>query len=253
MAEVTADILRDAIARNAAVVLSLPSAGMWRHYKSRFLAESVEGLWVESVPGERPLLDQLMASGGSAALAFKGGANKVAFAAPVRRREAGYTLGGGASVEALLLDFPPELKAIQRRNSYRVSVADGSDFSVRVWRVAEKVALSERPPAAQELKCAARDVSHGGVGVILTGEDGRPPKVSDEDRLRVQLTFRDIVLLVEGRLRFPVGPITVPATRAGIQFKALDADLAGRQASAKLSKIVGELHRDEIRRHRLGV
>ena len=42
-----------AIVRNAAVVLSLPSAGLLRHHKSRFLAETDEGFWVESVPAER--------------------------------------------------------------------------------------------------------------------------------------------------------------------------------------------------------
>jgi hypothetical protein len=40
MTEAKVDPLWDAVSRNAAVVLSLPSAGALRHHKTRFLAKS---------------------------------------------------------------------------------------------------------------------------------------------------------------------------------------------------------------------
>src|SRR3954447_1041141 len=79
------DTLLDAIARNAGAVLSLPSAGMLRHHKSRFLSESAGGFWVESAPGEAALIDSLIASQQPAGISFKNGHLKVVFASPIQR------------------------------------------------------------------------------------------------------------------------------------------------------------------------
>ena len=43
-------VLEAAVARNSGIVLSLPSAGMLRHLKSRFLGDAPEGIWLESAP-----------------------------------------------------------------------------------------------------------------------------------------------------------------------------------------------------------
>jgi len=55
--------LKDAVARNGAAVLSLPSAGMLRHHRTRFLgtADDADGFWIEAPQGERPLIDALQA------------------------------------------------------------------------------------------------------------------------------------------------------------------------------------------------
>lgn len=247
--------LREAIARNSAAVLSLPSAGMVRHHKSRFLAETGEGdgFFVESVPAERPLIDELIATARPAGVAFKGGANKVVFAATIRRRESEYRVSPEVTVEALLLDFPAEVKWTQRRAAYRVAVPAGSDLTARVWRISPDVSLKERPMPAQELTCELRDLSVGGLGLMLLPKDGAPPNVSPDDRLRVELTFRDTSLLLDARLRYPTSFPEPKPVRAGIQFKTLEDDLEGRQAADKLAKIVGHLQRDEVRRHRLGL
>lgn len=247
--------LREAIARNSAAVLSLPSAGMLRHHKTRFLAETGtgDGFFVESVPAERPLIDELIATGRPAGVSFKNGANKVVFAAPVRRREPQYRINADVTVEALLLEFPAEVKWTQRRSSYRVSVPAGSDLTARVWRISPDVSLKERPMPAQELTCELRDLSVGGMGVILHPRDGQPPNVATDDRLRVELTFHDLSLVLDGRLRYPPTITKAEPVRGGIQFKTLEEDLEGRQTADKLAKIVGQLQREEVRRHRLGL
>ena len=45
---------------NARLVLSLPSAGLLRHHKSRFLAIAADGIWIECPPDDRALIDDLI-------------------------------------------------------------------------------------------------------------------------------------------------------------------------------------------------
>src|SRR5688500_16984836 len=122
MADANVVILRDAIARNAGAVLSLPSAGMLRHHKSRFLADSSAGadgaggdagFWIESAPGEAALIDSLIVTRQHAGLSFKNGHLKVVFGTQLLRRQSGYRINADTQVEAVLLAFPAEIKAIQ--------------------------------------------------------------------------------------------------------------------------------------------
>ena len=52
-------------------------------------------------------------------------------------------------------------------------------------------------------------------------------------------------------MRHPVEPAKENQMRAGIQFKSLESNIDGRQTVAQLTRIVGELQREEIRRYRL--
>jgi hypothetical protein len=253
MADGNYDMLLDAIARNAGIVLSLPSAGMLRHHKSRFLAETPGGFYVESVAGEATLVDSLILSQQPAGISFKSGNLKVVCAAPIQRRASNYRMNATTEVEALLLSFPSEVKAIQRRSNYRVRIPLGSALAARVWRIPEHVYLGDRPMSAQEVCCQLRDLSIGGVGLCFKGKDGQPAKVSAADRLRIELTTPAGKILVEGRMRHPIEPMKENQFRAGVQFKALENDLDGRQILAQLTRIVGELQREEVRRLRLGL
>ena len=257
MADGTYDMLLDAIARNAGVVLSLPApalpAGL-RHHKSRFLAESTSGFWVAAPPpDERKVVATLIASQQAAGVSFRNGHLKVVFACPVLRRDPAFRVNTAAPIDALLLSFPSEIKAVQRRTSYRVAVPSESDITVRVWRIPPQVQLPARPTPSHEVACDVRDLSVGGVGVTFRGANGQPPNVSLNDRLRVELSHAGGKLLLEGRMRYPNGPLTTDTVRAGIQFKAAEDSKAGRQAQAQLTRIVGELQREEVRRVRLGL
>jgi hypothetical protein len=254
MAAENYDVLLDAIARNAGIVLSLPSAGMLRHHKSRFLSESAAGFWVESAPKDAALIDALIASQQPAGISFKNGALKVVFAAPIRKRQPGHRINATTQVEGLLIGIPAEIKAIQRRNNYRVRVPAGAEMSVRCWRISEQAALNDRPQPAQEILCELRDISVGGVGVTFrNGKRGELVKVSTADRLRIELSTTAGRILVEGRMRHPVEPARAEQVRAGVQFKALENNLDGRQTLAVLTRVVGALQREEVRRFRLGL
>ncbi len=254
MAENGIAILTDAIARNSAVVLSLPSAGMLRHHKSRFLADEPQGFWIESTVSDRMLMEQLMTDQTPVGISFRAGQQKASFVVPIIGREPKFRINSQMVVEALKLTFPADVHTVQRRNNYRVRVPQDSELFLRVWRIAEHFIIRDKPMSGQELLVRMRDLSTGGVGVFLLPKNNEPPKVLANERLRVSLRYRDLdELILEGRVRYlpPASPNT--PIRAGIQFKKLENNLEGRQNLAVLTRIVGELQRDEVRRTRLGI
>jgi c-di-GMP-binding flagellar brake protein YcgR len=245
-------MLLDAVARNMAIVLSLPSAGMSRNHKSRFLCELDGGILIECPHNDAVLIGDLIKHKTPFEVSFKNRAFKVVFATTILRREQSWQLNASTTVSALLLEFPAEIKATQRRFNYRVDVPADSDISVRVWRISGNAPLDEMPASSCEVTAQIRDMSTGGVGVKLIGKDGELPKISTEDRLRVAFYYKDKILVMEGKMARPVAAPTGNAIITGVQFKGLEADLQGRQMLSQLMRIVGELQREELRRVRLG-
>jgi c-di-GMP-binding flagellar brake protein YcgR len=252
MGEEHSDILADAVARNLAAVLSLPSAGMLRHHKSRFLAQTNEGLWIESAPNDRPLIDELLQQKTPVGVSFKALPNKASFAVPILRREPSYQFNATSVVEALLLQMPSKIKPVQRRSNYRVRVPEGAPLNLRVWRIADHVPVRDRPLASQLIDVNVRDLSVGGMGVTLH-RDADGPKLLSGQRLRIELKWEDNELILEGVLRSAPADSSAGAVNCGVQFKKLEYDLNGRQAMAVLTRIVGEFQREEVRRTRLGI
>src|SRR4051812_30793507 len=110
------DTLRDAVARNAGVVVSLPSAGMLRHCKSRLLAAEEDGFWVEAPAGERALVDELMAKAAPIGLALKSSQQKIVCTTIIRQFQVQMQINRETAVDAIMLIWPTQLKAVQRRN-----------------------------------------------------------------------------------------------------------------------------------------
>jgi len=247
-------MIADAILRNSGLVLSLPSAGMLRHCKSRFLAECEDGsIWIEGAPGERLLIAELIGLKRPSGISFKNGAHKVMFAAPILEHRERLQINTDMVVEAIRIAKPEQVKAVQRRNNYRVAVPGDAALRVRVWRIAERTYLGDRPMAAQEIKATLKDISTGGLGATLVGEENQPPRISTVDRLRLEIDAEGVKFLLEGQMIYPTGKVVTPAICAGIQFKAMERNLEGRKIIAALTRIVGELQRAEARRYRLGI
>lgn len=253
MTDAQAHLLDEAIARNCGLVISYPSAGMLRHHKSRFLGESEEGIWVESPAKEAALADSLIQSGRPAGCSFRHGVNKVVFAAPLLRRDPSYRVNSEVSVEAVLLRRPTEIKAVQRRATYRVSVPEDFELAVRIWRIGREANIKDRPMSASEVPCRLLNLSIGGIGVMLENRDDHSLAIHPADRLRIELSHAGESLIMEGRLRYPQQKIRDRACRAGIQFLALQDDIEGRRITAILTRLTGELQRLELRRFRLGL
>lgn len=246
-------VLEAAVARNSGIVLSLPSAGMLRHLKSRFLGDAPEGIWLESAPAEAALVDSLIENARPVGISFKNGDNKAVFSSLPLRRDTAYRINADTTVEAVLIRNPEDVKVVQRRNTYRVRVPEEYDLSARIWRIGKEVDLRDRPLAATEVQTQLIDISIGGMGVTLRGNDGQPPVISTEDRLRIELTVQGEPIVIEGRLRYHSKPLKGDTCRAGVQFQALQDDIEGRRITALLTRMLGELQRLELRRHRLGM
>ena len=250
-------LLRDAIGRNGGCVVSLPDAiGLLHHHKSRFLAEDGKGFWIEAARADRELVEQMIGSARKAGVSFRSGVTRFVFAAPILWREPSYQVNAGLTVEAMLVQQPTEIHPIQRRANYRARVSADSELSARIWRITRSAYLQDRPAAAQELPIRLHDISTGGIGVTFLAKDAEPPRITPDDRLRIQLTLPGggAELIIEGRLRYPL-KLAKDATevRAGLQFKQFNDDLAERQMLATLTKVVGEMQRAEARRFRLGI
>src|SRR5258708_1393788 len=102
------ETLKEAIARNCGAVLALPSAGMIRHHKTRFLAETENGFWIESAADvdDRLLVDALLAEEAPVGIVFKSAGGSVAFATPIRARDERFRVNDDTIVPALFLPFP---------------------------------------------------------------------------------------------------------------------------------------------------
>jgi len=236
------DLLREAISKRAAAVVSLPTGNAFRHFKSRFLADGEEAVLMQSIPAEPALLEKVVADSAHVGIAFRSGPNKVIFTSLLVPRAA------AAPPDALPVKYPREVHVIQRRSSYRVTVADDSQVEVRVWRIPDHAILRDRPSAAFEIGAKLMDLSVGGLGLNL--ETSGEPVLAVDQRLRVLLHFGDDEALLDARVRH-AHDLPDKTQRVGAQFKKLENDLEGRQTQSKLSAIVAHLQRQEILRARL--
>jgi hypothetical protein len=248
------ELLRDAVARNSGVVMSLPSTGMLRHHKSRFLCERDGQILVESIPSERPLIQEVIASAKNVGVSFKSGASKVVFAAPLHELIDEHRINGDTVVQGLRMGWPTKIQAIQRRSNYRVRVGAEQELSARVWRIAAVAQLRDRPMATAEIGAQLIDLSTGGMGVKLSSTRNEPLRIDPADRLRVEITSDGKQMVLEASLRHPTSvPKDATTLRAGLQFNNLESDMEGRLSLATLTKIIGELQRAEVRNMRLGL
>jgi len=245
----SAQPLFDAVARRAGVVLSLPGPQRLSHFKSYFLATHDAGVWVKTV-GDPDSLQELITSAAPIGVSFRGGDTRHVFAAPLLRHEPNHELEDGAAADALLLGFPTEIKAVQRRSSYRVRVSPDSELSARCWRMSRRARLADRPTLAQQLSLQVCDISLGGIGVLFFGDGALPPKVTCEDRLRIELSHGEHQLLIEGRMRKP-DSAKPGSIRTGIRFVFLQEGIRDRKALSQLTRIVSQLQREEARHRRL--
>lgn len=245
--------LHDAVARNTAAVLSLPSAGMLRHQKARFLSIDDGSFWMECSADDRALIDQLILEKTPAGISFKTSAIKSVFTAVLLARRDEYQVNATTTVPAVRVKMPTAIKQMQRRSNYRVAVPAEAEIRLEIWRIAPRVPVRDRPAASARIDAKLIDISTGGVGVVFLGSDGEAPKVCGEDRLRIAITSGEVELVLEGKMREALPGSDRMKIRTGVSFKVLENNLDGRQTLAKLTKIVGELQRQEARRARLGV
>lgn len=252
MADKNAELLREASARNTAAVLSLPSAGMLRNFKSRLLGELEGGILLQTSPEGRLLIEELLRNQTPCVVSFRSGPIRVVFASTILRIQSEWRINDETTVEAVLLRFPAQIQAAQKRHNYRVEIPQYTEISARVWRLGPRDDLKAKPSALTEIKTEIRDLSTGGIGVKLIGANDEAPKICPDDRLRVELQYNNNTLILEGQMRKPSAS-DKDWMITGIRFKKLEDDLEGRQILSQLVRIVGELQRAELRMARMGL
>lgn len=246
------EILLNAVIRNAGIAVSLPSAGTLRHHKSRFIGQTPHELIIEAIPTEASLVDILINDRSPILITLKSAETKIACTTIISGKIDAYQLSDGVSVPALVLKIPQDIKEVQqRRNNYRVNILPDSHVSLGLWRISERAQLQDLPMKAQELEAQIRNLSVGGVGVLVDATGTL--RISLEDRLRIELTFQTQVLLMEGRIKAIVQQPSGEQLLVGIEFTGLQQNMEGRKILAQLTNIVGILQRDEIRRARIGM
>jgi c-di-GMP-binding flagellar brake protein YcgR len=247
------DLLQDAIARNAAAVLALPSAGMIRHHKTRFLAETENGFWMECEPQERPLIESLMVEETMVGVAFKSGTGNVGFTSPILQYNPHFPVNEVTLVEAVFLPFPENFRQLQRRQAYRVTLPKEHGVKLRIWHIPEHAILRDRPLASREILVRLQNMSVLGLSAVCRlGRDGKPASICLNERLRILISRdgRDEIL-TEGRaIHFHPSLATPDEIVLGLQFKKLEKHIEGRQTISKLTELVGDLQREEVKRRR---
>jgi c-di-GMP-binding flagellar brake protein YcgR len=264
-------LLSDAIARNVPAILSAPAVGPGEAWRSRLLAHQAgapaqagepgqtvpAGVWVDAVPGQSLLTDALQRSGRTVGVSFRSGEHLVRFAAPILRHDRAYPLSPTATADALLLAWPADVEVVQRRAGYRAKRPLDAAVKLRVWTMAADPlagpaggAQAARPPA--ELAADLRDLSVGGLGVVLRAAKGEKLAVAAGDPLRVELSAAGKTVTAGVVVRHAPQPLPDGSVRAGLDFVGLTDTLEGRRALALIAGVVAEFQRTEARRRRAG-
>jgi c-di-GMP-binding flagellar brake protein YcgR len=215
------------------------------HHKSRFLVEAKEGVWVQCpIPAEE--LQSVIQDRTQIGVTFKADNVRQVFASVLLRHDPMYPIPEGGQTDAVLLAFPAEIKAVQRRSNFRVQILPNSGLTLDCWTIARHTALTERPLPSQRVKLEVCDISLGGAGVLLPVETGKPPAITSDDRLRIQVKLNDLELLVEGRVRTPDTAHNA-AIRTGIRFHFLDDGVDERLKVSQLAKIIAQLEIRQVK------
>ena len=243
-----ADMLTQAIERNTAAVLGLPSRGMVRYHKSRFLRAIDQRVWLEGVPAERLLIDTLIQEATPVEVAFKNGQRKVVFNSPIFEVDGNYRFfDTQGPVQAVLMQRPEGLKPLQRRSHFRVPVRESDGFGIDLWRINERVHLKDEPHKLFYQPATVRDLSVGGVGVIFPAK----PLLVPGQRMRILLKQDGREpMLFEGRSGTVRQDLRSNCYETGLEFRGLQDSLQGRQTLTDLTKIVSVLQLNEARRLR---
>jgi c-di-GMP-binding flagellar brake protein YcgR len=122
-----------------------------------------------------------------------------------------------------------------------------SGLRVRAWRIDDQtspLSVPKTPAISTDL----RDLSVGGLGVVLRPATKPNPPVRQGDRLRIEVTSGGRTLTVAARVRQAPRRLPDGSLRLGLDFEELDHTIEGRRTQTQLAHLVAELERVEARR-----
>jgi len=242
------DMLIQAVERNSAAVLALPSAGMFRYHKTRFLRGVDERIWLESVPDERTLIESLIRSAEPVVVSFKCGQGKASFSSPILELDGQYRFFDATEpVQAIVMIRADKAKAVQRRSNYRVALRAEDGFRVQLWRISDVADVRDQPTDLCEISATMYDIGVGGIGVVFQEK----PLLIPNQRMRLLLSWSNRPpIVLEGRSGTVRHEKAANTYKTGIQFQHLQDTLQGRQLLTELTRTVSALQLEEAKRLR---
>jgi hypothetical protein len=144
--------------------------------------------------------------------------------------------------------IPVESAPGDRRCFYRAQLGN-SLLRVRAWKIPPGTPLHQTPMPSQEVRFSVHNIGVGGLGIAFANAAAQAA-LTPTDRLRLELVYNEINVLVEGRLRAPDTRQPRPYLRTGIRFDGNASNLGYQKARFWLSKIMGSVQREEIKQKR---
>jgi c-di-GMP-binding flagellar brake protein YcgR len=182
---------------------------------------------------------------------FRSDTQRVEFSSPVLERLRGVRLNADTEIEAIRLAWPQQIKAVQRRSDYRVSVTADAGIALKCWRVSEAYDFAARPAAGALLVIDVRDLSAGGFGGTWKRRRDDPLTLAADQRFRVEAETPAGPVVLPARLRFLERIGTGDTQRIGVQFDLSPSNIQDRQKATQLTKLIGELQRQELKRKKI--
>ncbi len=251
MSEPAFQALRDGIDRNSSAMLVMPATAPGEGWRTRFLGQGAEGIWIECPPKQQLLAETLQRTAKPAAVSFRSGEFVVAFQSPVLGYRPHFKLSAAAEVEAILLAWPEDVRMTQRRAGYRAKVSLDAEIKALAWAIDEETQI-EFVPSAPGIVADLRDLSVNGLGLILRAIKGKSPRVTMGQRMRVELQWREHRVIVATRVRQEPRRLPDGSVRIGLNVEGLDRTIEGRRTLTQITQLVAELQRTEARRRRAG-
>jgi hypothetical protein len=226
--------LTEAVNRRAPVVVTVPLKPKTRHCCTQFLAMEFQMVWVATVASEEAALAEAYKEHYPVLVSFKADRFRASFVSQILAWEPRYQIQkpeGVETFEALALSSPKEIKIDQRRKHPRIELA-GMDASVTIWRLE-----TMRQVDPEKFRVDARDLSLGGIGLLLIQKDAKSRTVAIGDHVQVEIRWGGVIAVLPGQIRSAHAQ-SPGGLRLGIQWTTVEKSLQGRQQAAQLSAIV---------------
>lgn len=242
------ELLKIAIERNVALICGLPSAGLVKELKSRFLIIKDESILVEGFPNQAAAVDELIKSEEPATILFRSGVQNVEFRTRILQRYQAYPLNATTRIEALRLELPTSIKTVQRRSDYRAPIPPDTDVTFACHRIGEQDDLLALPQPTQQLKIVPRDMSTTGLGAIWYRRKEDPHTLANNQRVRLMIKTADGEILIDGRVCHASRLHEPELVRVGVRFQMNLANIPDRHKQIALQKLMTTLQRQQLKR-----
>ena len=239
-------LLKTAINRKLATILSYLSKNKWHVAKVYLLNVDADRLWMESMHPETRRRPRNIQTDQPVGVSFKYAYGKFLFDTTVLALEPSRDPNTGGRV---IVSNPENLEVIQRRSYFRVSVPEFMHVNVALWHRAGK---SLDDPHSHEY-CAGRlmDISAGGMMLALpksTLPDANHAPAWDSFRkgqfigLRFTPLPHETPIMFNAQIRSLLPTADNQAVCLGLQVVGLEASSEGRQIIGRIASIVEQYH-----------